>query len=48
MKQNFINKWSKFWILHPESNRLNKAFIRELEALIEHEKQQQQQPQDKQ
>jgi hypothetical protein len=39
MKEDFINKWSCFWMLHTEKDRLNKAFISQLEAVIEDERQ---------
>jgi hypothetical protein len=34
-KAQFISKWSCFWILHPKRDKLNLAFEKELNRLIE-------------
>ena len=33
-KEEFIKKWSNWWILRPKSNQLTEAFKKELEELI--------------
>lgn len=37
MKEEFLHKWSNWWILHPQRKQLDDAFARELDAVIAHE-----------
>lgn len=37
MKEQFLSKWSSWWILKKDAKQLNEAFEKELNALIEHE-----------
>lgn len=37
MKEEFIHKWSNWWILQPQRKQLNDAFEKELNELIERE-----------
>jgi len=37
MKEQFLRKWSNWWILTRDAKQLNEAFARELNELIERE-----------
>lgn len=36
-KEEFINKWKSWWMLHKNSEELTHAFERELNSVIDHE-----------
>lgn len=37
MKEEFVKKWSNWWILNKDKKMLNKSFEKELNDLISHE-----------